>query len=443
MTDMDYEDLSPYEQQVQDAQQNVLKRSVLAKALAARAGQQAAPGQMVGRVYVPTSPLVHLSNTIKDYQADAAQREALDAQQQLARASTGLQQAQGRQGQQWLREISAPYEQTTTTQPGMMDQVSARSDLAPTTVTKPLLGRALEAEQMRRLGNAPQHLQPEAQAEILKMALKPRQRYTPVGGKWAQDSETGQLIAMPMSEEEIEQKRLDRELKESLANRGNQTRITIAGMKPEPRAQQELFQRNVDGVPHTFKINMNTNELVDLGPVVPKGAGAAGGRGGSKGELDPAAAAARNQNILSNIEQFYDPRTGQISAGLRRGTGKIAVNVPNWMMPDETVDARANFESLKQQLTIDNMAEARKRAGQSFGSMTEREWPKFENQIRALHSSQSPESLAKNIGYIYNFIKRDPALAGALGMGGAAGGSGALSPAEQAELNALRKRFGK
>ena len=156
-------------------------------------------GRMVGGIYVPASPLSGLAAFANNVAADIAGKKAAALSQQ-AQAKNEADVAD------YMRQLSAPYvtsEQVTTQRPDPLDarDAQATADFQPTTtaVTKPMLGRTLYQEQLRRLGAAPPSMRDTASQEIMKLMSSPPTAKS-IGGDMYIDPEDGQVKRMPNPE---------------------------------------------------------------------------------------------------------------------------------------------------------------------------------------------------------------------------------------------------
>jgi len=115
------------------------------------------------------------------------------------------------------------------------------------------------------------------------------------------------------------------------------------------------------------------------------------------------------KSIEDNIAKLYDPKTGKILPAVMPLFGKYDQYRPEWAMSQEGVDANTALESLTNQVMMGNLADAKERVGQSFGSMQVQEWDKFTQQLTSLKRGLSPDAAAEAMKYVTNFIatKRD------------------------------------
>ena len=108
--------------------------------------------------------------------------------------------------------------------------------------------------------------------------------------------------------------------------------------------------------------------------------------------------------IEQNIFKVYDPATKSLRPAAQDLFGKFAQYRPEALSSQETVNAKLALESLTDQVMMANLADAKKRVGQSFGSMQVQEWDKFTNQLTSLKRGLSEEAAAKAMRDVLNFV---------------------------------------
>lgn len=109
--------------------------------------------------------------------------------------------------------------------------------------------------------------------------------------------------------------------------------------------------------------------------------------------------------VERNLNTLYDPKTKSLTSAAKPLFGKYAQYRPELLQSQETVDASAALESLTNQVMMANLADAKERVGQSFGSMQVQEWDKFTQQLTSLKRGMSEKSAADAMEYVKNFIK--------------------------------------
>jgi hypothetical protein len=125
--------------------------------------------------------------------------------------------------------------------------------------------------------------------------------------------------------------------------------------------------------------------------------------------------------VEDNIAKLYDPVKKTIKPEADALFGKYDQYRPVIAMSQETVDAAKALESLTNQVMMANLADAKDRVGQSFGSMQVQEWDKFTQQLTSLQRGLSPTAAAEAMEYVQNFIKtKRGILRAAMGTGGGA-----------------------
>lgn len=141
---------------------------------------------------------------------------------------------------------------------------------------------------------------------------------------------------------------------------------------------------------------------------------------------------AQIDNMLRNVGQLItiptdeqgnaQPENVKLTPGADAGTGKWNARWPDLLSKDRTVAARKALASLQDQMTMLNIGSARRAVGQSFGAMSEKEWPKFTNYVANLDAS-SP-SLAKDLAYVQQVLQREKAAFDKVAAAGGATGGG-------------------
>lgn len=222
----------------------------LQKAMAARSATP--QGQMIGDVYVPPSVLSNIAALGNYIGADRVGSRA-DAQEAEAKAA----QAQAQKA--WMEQLAQPYEtvtpgyeKTTYSAAPMMDQVSARRDIPMQQTTTqvpeqrtPLLGRALRAEQARRLGQAPAHLQDVAQQEQLKMMLQKPDAPVAMGGGLIYHPETGQIVRAPADPDAVELKWYDAQTRRQAAEDRAEDKRLSREAREEARKESSYWKQQM------------------------------------------------------------------------------------------------------------------------------------------------------------------------------------------------------
>jgi hypothetical protein len=109
--------------------------------------------------------------------------------------------------------------------------------------------------------------------------------------------------------------------------------------------------------------------------------------------------------VERNIEQLYDSSTGKLKPATESLFGKFAQYRPEMTMGQDSVDAKLALEALTDQVMMSNLADAKSRVGQSFGSMQVQEWDRFTQQLASLKRGLSEEKAADAMKYVSDFIK--------------------------------------
>jgi hypothetical protein len=96
-----------------------------------------------------------------------------------------------------------------------------------------------------------------------------------------------------------------------------------------------------------------------------------------------------SQPVFDNITSMADALL-QNQAGLNRITGTASM-LPFSVLP-ESREAQANLDSIKENLSTERLQQIRA-SGFAPGSITEKEWPRFENALVNLKAAQRPETV--------------------------------------------------
>jgi len=109
--------------------------------------------------------------------------------------------------------------------------------------------------------------------------------------------------------------------------------------------------------------------------------------------------------VERNVSRLYDAKTGVLKPAARSLFGQYAQHRPEISMSQESVDAKLALEGLTDQVMLANLADAKTRVGQSFGSMQMGEWDKFTQQLTSLKRGLSEDRAAEAMRDVLNFIK--------------------------------------
>ena len=101
---------------------------------------------------------------------------------------------------------------------------------------------------------------------------------------------------------------------------------------------------------------------------------------------------------------------GKYSAksGLNSAAGWFDAQTPTIFK--DASDAESALATITNRTTMDALAEAKKRVGQSFGSMQVKEWERFEGLVRDLKLSRNQATLAQNLGDIREWLSENREL---------------------------------
>ena len=115
-------------------------------------------------------------------------------------------------------------------------------------------------------------------------------------------------------------------------------------------------------------------------------------------------------SVERNIDQLFDAKTGKLKPSAQPLFGQYAQYRPEATMSQDTVDAKLALEGVTDQVMMANLADAKARVGQSFGSMQVQEWDKFTQQLTSLKRGLSEDQAAKSMKYVLDFIKNKRAI---------------------------------
>jgi len=110
------------------------------------------------------------------------------------------------------------------------------------------------------------------------------------------------------------------------------------------------------------------------------------------------------ENVQKTAGKLIDVNTGAAKEGLHKGTGVYNAMLPNALVGQKSNEARKDLKTLQNQMTMISLADAKKAAGQSFGSMQVQEWEKFQNQVTNLDIDNP--SVEKDIKEVYDYAAR-------------------------------------
>ena len=110
--------------------------------------------------------------------------------------------------------------------------------------------------------------------------------------------------------------------------------------------------------------------------------------------------------VKRNIAMLYDPDKKALKPSANPLFGKWDQYRPDLLQSQSTIDAASALSSLTDQVMMANLADAKSRVGQSFGSMQVQEWDKFTQQLASLKRGMSPELAASALKYVNDFIDK-------------------------------------
>ena len=110
-------------------------------------------------------------------------------------------------------------------------------------------------------------------------------------------------------------------------------------------------------------------------------------------------------NVEANLLKVYDPKTGKMTSAAKNATGPWDARIPEVFRFDSTNAAASAIKALQDQMTMINLADAKRSVGQSFGSMQVKEWEKFQNQLRNISANIPDKEMESNLADIYKFVQ--------------------------------------
>lgn len=187
-------------------------------------------------------------------------------------------------------------------------------------------------------------------------------------------------------------------------------------------------------------VDARNNDRV-IGSVVPKPQGAAAADKTAQQRQKQEEAAAATATQLDAIERNLDKITtpdGKITKGLKNYVGQIDQYFPDVLLGNDTAAAGSALKSLQDQLTMVNLAAAKKAVGQSFGSMQVKEWDKFMNAKGNIGRGVPDKEMESNIAFVRKYVKENrEVLRVALESGKNLGGEPTTAPAAPANVRVV------
>lgn len=120
--------------------------------------------------------------------------------------------------------------------------------------------------------------------------------------------------------------------------------------------------------------------------------------------------------VRRNVTDLYDPITKKLKPAAVTLFGRVDQFRGPLTLSEDSANALSSLTGLKDQITMTNLADAKARVGQSFGSMQVQEWDKFVRLLSSLDRSMGEQKAAENLKYILDFIdKKSDVLKTALG----------------------------
>lgn len=122
------------------------------------------------------------------------------------------------------------------------------------------------------------------------------------------------------------------------------------------------------------------------------------------------------ESVRRNVNDLYDEKTGKLTPAATTLFGRVDQFRGPLTLSEDSANALSSLTGLKDQITMTNLADAKKMVGQSFGSMQVQEWDKFVRLLSSLDRSIGETKAAENLKYILDFInKKSDVLNVALG----------------------------
>lgn len=187
-------------------------------------------------------------------------------------------------------------------------------------------------------------------------------------------------------------------------------------------------------------VDARNNDRV-IGSVMPKPQGTAAADKTAQQRQKQEEAAAATATQLDAIERNLDKITtpdGKITKGLKNYVGQIDQYFPDVLLGNDTAAAGSALKSLQDQLTMVNLAAAKKAVGQSFGSMQVKEWDKFMNAQGNIGRGVPDKEMESNIAFVRKYVKDNrEVLRVALEAGKNPGGEPTTAPAAPANVRVV------
>ncbi len=187
-------------------------------------------------------------------------------------------------------------------------------------------------------------------------------------------------------------------------------------------------------------VDARNNDRV-IGSVAPKPQATAAADKAAQQRQKQEEAAAATATQLDAIERNLDKLTtpdGKITKGLKNYVGQIDQYFPDALLGNDTAAAGSALKSLQDQLTMVNLAAAKKAVGQSFGSMQVKEWDKFMNAQGNIGRGVPDKEMESNIAFVRKYVKENrEVLRVALEAGKNPGGEPTTVPAAPANVRVV------
>lgn len=427
-------------------------------------GQQQPQGQMVGRFYVPPSPLQGLGNIASTAAGIYGLHQADQDRMQGAKTLKEQRQAQLQQALSQMSKDLSPTTKMPVEQAGPGAPVPT-GEMQP--VAPPLPGGlgargrpGMTEEPVMMEGPRPTSVQdvPKSREEILDAQMQYLTHARPelreaMKFKLQQDqqSQENALNREARSADAITKMERDLALatamganKEALAQmRSDLDKARIDEMTRHNKMMESIQSNKVSAVdapkpPAGYRFMKDGNlEAIPGGPADTKLQGAF--------NQDTA----QLQSSTSNFDRLASTANSILKhpglAGITGIRGKVP-DVPG----TDAANARALLQTLKSQVAFDVLQDMRNnsKTGGALGNVSDAEGKRLENNLAALDTTQGIDQFKKQLAGIIEFANSaKDRLHDAYNMKHkgvqAPSSGGGLTPAEQQELDQLRKRFGK
>lgn len=411
--------------------QNERNRQILANMLLARGGAQP-QGQMAGRFYVPPSPLQHVGNL-------AQMGMGAYLMGKSGEGFAGLAERRNEARKQAIQKYVADTQGEQVPERTLPEGIEGPTNAAMTIPPDPAKSRAAVLEALSnndpRVRDTVRFMeQQRQQTEQNALSRDSREEMTRLLLSQKGDALKAQLDGLNL---QLQDKMLAREDRARLEQERQQKDQEFKRWQTEFEAKSRR-EAVVNKPPAGYRFVPDGNlEAIPGGPADTKLQGAY--------NQDTA----QLQSSTSNFDRLASTANAILNHPGLAGITGIRGKVPD-IPGTAAADARALLATLKSQVAFDVLQDMRNnsKTGGALGNVSDAEGKRLENNLAALDTSQGIDQFKKQVGQIIEFANSAKGrLQDAYNLkhkgASAPSGGGGLTPAEQQELDQLRKRFGK